>query len=626
MSSRRGTPTGSICSNSAVTGEIRLQGIPAAPGVVVGRIRILCKARMSEAVQPRRPAYGNLPRVNDNREAHGTGEGVNSALATLSDAVEATRTDIKQTMERLAQRTTTGEEAEILATHLLVLDDPEFIGHIKHEIRDNKRDPHEAVVIAAEAIARELEALEDEYLKARAQDIRDVAERVLSHLDIGPGAPCQDAATCLDFGPGTVVVAEDLGPYDIMRFPPENVIGFVTEKGSATSHSAILARGLGFPSVVGAVGITAVATGLEGKSILLDGDTGVVLLNPSPVSLESYGPRIEESAKRRSQGSLHLQSRERRVVTADGVTIEIAANVGSMQDAKLAAQVGANGIGLLRTELLFVGRDSEPTEDEQYEALANIVSIMPERRTVIRTLDAGGDKKIPYIDLSPEGNPFLGTRGIRLTLAHPAIFKRQLRAILRAACHGRVAVMFPMVATVEEVRQAKSLVREAREELRRAGFKVPDIEVGIMIEVPCAALIADILAREVDFFSIGTNDLVQYVLAVDRLNPRVSPMYQPLHPALVRLIQRTVEAAHEAGIWVGMCGEMAGDISATELLVGLGLDELSVAVSSIENIREVISKISSGSARELARRCLQCSSETEVRALLSRGGPCSSFP
>ena len=448
-----------------------------------------------------------------------------------------------------------------------------------------------------ERTAAQWDALEDEYLRARAADLRSVGRQVLARL-LGLALPGPELEA-----PG-VVIARDLTPADTVGLDPSMALGIVTAAGGPTSHAAVLARSSGIPAVVGAG--DSVLTVPEGTPIALDGSTGVVHVDPDPsvVSELTAARDARDAVVREAQASALEPAR-----TIDGVTIEVAANIGSPVDAARAVAAGADGVGLFRTEFLFMGRSAMPDEREQEAAYRETAEALGGRPLVIRTLDAGADKPIPYLDQPSEANPFLGVRGIRLGLQRPELLQAQLRAILRVAADHPLRVMFPMVATVDELREAMDL-------LRGAGERPPTLEVGVMVEVPSAALLADRLADDADFFSIGTNDLTQYTMAADRGNVRVGALADAVHPAVLRSIRMTVEAADARGRWVGVCGELAGDADATPLLLGLGVRELSMGAPSIALVKRAVRTVDLPVARALADDALACASAGEVRELL----------
>ncbi|HEX7099291.1 MAG TPA: phosphoenolpyruvate--protein phosphotransferase [Acidimicrobiia bacterium] len=561
-----------------------LKGVAASAGVAVGPIH-----RHRDELPPLpegRPA-------NTEAEIERFRRAVGAVTEHLSRLEETTRAKVGD------------DAAEIFAAHAMFLEDPAFIGPIEEEIRTRGVFAEVAVSHTAERVAGEFAEMEDEYFAARAADIRDLGNQLLRQL-LGVGQ--SDLSTLTE---PSIIVAHDLTPSDTALIPPGMALGFCTMVGSAVSHTAILARSLGIPAVVGIGEVSEV----DGTTAILDGTAGTVLLDPSEEEVAAARAEIERRERERAEAALHAREP---AATLDGHAVEVVANVGNSDEAERAAEAGAEGIGLVRTEFMFLDRPDLPGEEEQVEGYRAILSHFPTGPVVFRTLDVGGDKQLPGVEIAPELNPFLGKRGIRLTLAEQAIFRTQLRAILRAGPGRPVHVMFPMVASVSEVRAARQVLDEVVSELDREGTeRATDIEVGVMIEVPSAALMADLLADEVDFFSIGTNDLTQYTLAVDRTNPVVAPLADALHPAVLRLIRQVVEAAHERGRWVGVCGELAGDTLATPVLVGLSVDELSMSPPSVPLVKNRIRSLSRETCRELARQCLAAEDPAQVRELLA---------
>ncbi|MFO7273429.1 MAG: phosphoenolpyruvate--protein phosphotransferase [Bacillota bacterium] len=518
--------------------------------------------------------------------------------ARFQAALRQAEADLKALAERADQ-----QGREILTAHQLMLQDPDLHNLVEEAILAGAI-AEEAVQKAADQFAAALEALDDAYLRERAADVRDVGRRLVAAL--------AGRKLGIVLERPSIVVARDLAPTDTISIERSLLLGIVTEQGGPTSHTTILARSWGIPAVVAAPGVLEAAA--DGMIVALDGDRGEVVLDPGEETRARYAAamaRAREQAERdRAEASLPA-------VTPDGVRVELAANAGSPGEVAFAMEKGAEGIGLLRSEFLFMGRSSAPSEEEQYQAYAEALRNAGGRRVIIRTLDIGGDKDVPYLGLVKEENPFLGVRALRLCFRRPELFQTQLRALLRASVHGRLAIMFPMVGGLADLRRAKEALAEARRSLEAEGHRVADdYEVGIMVEIPSAALLADHLAREVDFFSIGTNDLVQYTLAVDRGNPELSALYQPYHPAVLRLIDRTVQAAHAAGKWVGVCGEMGGLPEGALLLLGLGVDELSMAPALLPRIRRLVRATPAAEARALAQKCLELGTPEEVLELV----------
>jgi phosphotransferase system enzyme I (PtsI) len=503
------------------------------------------------------------------------------------------------------------EQAAIFQAQMLMLEDPELLEAVRTAIEDRCINAESALSDAAEMYAQMLEALADEYLSARAADVRDVANRVLRIL-LGV-----DESPCAGLTVPSIILARDLTPSDTVMLDKSLVVGFCTAEGGATSHTAILARGLGLPAVVG-VG-SEVLDVQDGVTLALDGTEGVLLVDPDEETVEGY------RAQRAAMATLMAQVREHAhepAITRDGHRVHIVANIGSVEEVKTALEAGAEGVGLLRTEFLYLERNHLPDEEEQYQAYRAIVEGFGDLPVVLRTLDIGGDKELPYLDLPNEINPFLGLRAIRLSLTQPELFKPQLRAALRAGGGGNLKVMFPMVAIGAEARAARALLEECRAELLAEGYSVAgEMEIGIMVEVPAAALMADRLASEVDFFSIGTNDLAQYTLAADRTSPTVSQLADGFQPAVLRLVRDVIDAAHAQGKWVGLCGELAGEPLAIPILLGLELDEFSMNPPAIPLAKQIVRTSALDEARDIARTALELDSADEVRALVRERVP-----
>ncbi|QCK82321.1 phosphoenolpyruvate--protein phosphotransferase [Geobacillus kaustophilus NBRC 102445] len=523
-----------------------------------------------------------------------------AAVAKAKEELEA----IKQhALEKLGE-----DKAAIFAAHLLVLDDPELLNPIKEKIKTEQVNAEYALHETASFFISMFEGMDNEYMKERAADIRDVTKRVLAHL---LGVTISNPSLISE---EVVIIAEDLTPSDTAQLNRQYVKGFATDIGGRTSHSAIMARSLEIPAVVGTKAITAEVQ--NGDIVIVDGLDGQVVVNPSPELLARYE---EKRARYEEQKAEWAKLVDQPTVTADGVHVELAANIGTPDDVKGALANGAEGIGLYRTEFLYMGRSELPTEDEQFAAYKTVLEQMGGKPVVVRTLDIGGDKELPYLHLPKEMNPFLGFRAIRLCLEMQDMFRTQLRALLRASVHGNLKIMFPMIATLDEFRQAKAILLEEKEALLRQGVPVADgIEVGMMVEIPAAAVMADQFAREVDFFSIGTNDLIQYTMAADRMNERVSYLYQPYNPAILRLISYVIDAAHREGKWVGMCREMAGDPIAIPILLALGLDEFSMSATSILPARAQLKRLSKEDAVCVKETVLSLGTAEEVVSFVKR--------
>ncbi|MCA9972184.1 MAG: phosphoenolpyruvate--protein phosphotransferase, partial [Anaerolineales bacterium] len=523
----------------------------------------------------------------------------------LETAVSAAGADIAQ-IHRQAVAQIGVEEAAIFEAHLLFLRDPALLDAASAILEAEQLNAEAAWQRAVADMAAQYRALDDAYMQARAADVLDIGQRVLGHL-MAVERPS------LLFDEPAILVATDLTPSDTARLQPEQVLGICTELGGATAHSAILARALGIPAVVGVGG--GLAALQAGQMVALDGDAGRIWIDPDYETLDDLRVRQQVWSGEQLRAK---QLGQQPAVTTDGQRIEIAANIGGPHDVAVALAYGAEGVGLFRTEFLFLERAAAPDEAEQLAAYRQVAAAFGKRPLVIRTLDVGGDKPLPYFERSVEDNPFLGWRGIRFCLDRPEIFRPQLRAILRASVDEagvpyNVKLMFPMIGAVSEVRAARALLAAVQAELRAEGIPFDDqMEVGIMIEVPAAVTLADQLAGEVDFFSIGTNDLTQYVMAADRGNARVAELANALQPAVLRLIRRTVQVAHSTGIWVGLCGELASSVLAAPVLVGLGLDELSMSAPAIPAVKEAIRGLSRTEAQRVAAAVLQLDSAQAV--------------
>ncbi|TDM34420.1 phosphoenolpyruvate--protein phosphotransferase [Macrococcoides canis] len=536
----------------------------------------------------------------------------NEKVADTDAEVEKFKAAINQSKVELTQIRNNAEvalgpdKAAIFDAHLLVLEDPELINPIEDNIRNNQMNAAASLSEVSTNFITIFESMDNEYMKERAADIKDVSKRVLSHI-LGVSLP---NPTMID--EPVVIIAEDLTPSDTAQLNKKFVQGFATNIGGRTSHSAIMSRSLEIPAVVGTKNITDSVK--QGDFVIVDGITGEVIINPDEQIITGYKAR--QSAFLQEKEELKQLVNDK-TVTKEGKHVELAANIGTPNDLEGVKNNGAEGIGLYRTEFLYMGRDAMPTEDEQYEAYKKVLSEMDGKRVVVRTLDIGGDKELPYLNLPKEMNPFLGYRAIRLCLDQQDIFRTQLRALLRASSHGKLSIMFPMIATINEFREAKAILEEEKERLTADKVKVADdIELGIMVEIPSTAAMADIFAKEVDFFSIGTNDLIQYTMAADRMSERVSYLYQPYNPAILRLIKQVIDASHKEGKWTGMCGEMAGDSTAIPLLLGLGLDEFSMSATSILSARRQIKNLSQPEMAKVAEQALNCATQEEVVQLV----------
>ncbi|ATY56674.1 TPA: phosphoenolpyruvate--protein phosphotransferase [Staphylococcus argenteus] len=564
-----------------------IKGIAASDGVAIAKAYLLVEPDLT---------FDKTEKVTD----------VEGEVAKFNSAIEASKVELTK-IRNNAEVQLGADKAAIFDAHLLVLDDPELIQPIQDKIKTENANAATALTEVTTQFVTIFESMDNEYMKERAADIRDVSKRVLSHI-LGVELP---NPSMID--ESVVIVGNDLTPSDTAQLNKEFVQGFATNIGGRTSHSAIMSRSLEIPAIVGTKSITQEVK--QGDMIIVDGLNGDVIINPTEDELIAY----QDKRERYFADKKELQKlRDADTVTVDGVHAELAANIGTPNDLPGVIENGAQGIGLYRTEFLYMGRDQMPTEEEQFEAYKEVLEAMDGKHVVVRTLDIGGDKELSYLNLPEEMNPFLGYRAIRLCLAQQDIFRPQLRALLRASVYGKLNIMFPMVATINEFREAKAILLEEKENLKNEGHDVSDdIELGIMVEIPATAALADVFAKEVDFFSIGTNDLIQYTLAADRMSERVSYLYQPYNPSILRLVKQVIEASHKEGKWTGMCGEMAGDETAIPLLLGLGLDEFSMSATSILKARRQINGLSKNEMTELANRAVDCATQEEVIELVN---------
>lgn len=563
----------------------KISGIAASAGIAVARAFIL-----------------EHPNYTVNKQAVPDAE---AEIAKLESALEQAKGELRRIKERTLVEL--GEKkAEIFESHLLILEDPELISPVEDKIREENVNADYALQEVANQFIVMFEQMKSAYLQERAADMRDVTKRVLNHLlGITYVSPAE-------IDEEVIVIAQDLTPSDTAQLNRRYVKGFTTNIGGRTSHSAIMARSLEIPAVVGTK--TVLSKVKAGDLVIVDGLSGEVLINPSEAEVTEY-TRKQEAYNR--QIAEWKKLREEPTVSKDGKHVELAANIGTPNDVAGVLENGGEGVGLYRTEFLYMGRDKLPSEDNQFNAYRAVLENMNGKPVVVRTLDIGGDKELPYLELPKEMNPFLGFRAIRLCLDRQDIFRTQLRALLRASVYGELRIMFPMIATLGEFRAARDVLLEEKAKLLAEGHEVADnIQLGIMVEIPATAVLADQFAKEVDFFSIGTNDLIQYTMAADRMNEQVSYLYQPYNPAILRLIKHVIDAAHAENKWAGMCGEMAGDATAIPLLLGLGLDEFSMSATSILPARSQIAKLSAVEMNELAARALQLSTAEEVAELV----------
>jgi phosphoenolpyruvate-protein phosphotransferase (PTS system enzyme I) len=516
-------------------------------------------------------------------------------------AMETSKSELEAIRDK-ANTELGADKAAIFEAHLLVLSDPELTGPIEDKIQSEKVNAESALNETADMFITMFEQMDNEYMKERAADIRDVTKRVLAHLLnvqlVNPSMIAEEV----------IIVAEDLTPSDTAQLNRQFVKGFTTDIGGRTSHSAIMARSMEIPAVVGTK--TATEEINNGDFVIVDGIKGEVHINPTPELVEQYRKTQQEFEDQKAEWAKLVNEK---TVSADDHHVELAANIGTPNDLKGVIENGGEAVGLYRTEFLYMGRDQLPTEEEQFDAYKAVLEGMNGKPVVVRTLDIGGDKELPYLQLPKELNPFLGFRAIRLCLEEQEIFRTQLRALLRASSYGNLKIMFPMIATLDEFREAKAILEDEKQKLVSEGHTISDgIELGIMVEIPSTAVLADQFAKEVDFFSIGTNDLIQYTMAADRMNQRVSYLYQPYSPSILRLVKMVIDAAHAEGKWAGMCGEMAGDETAIPLLLGLGLDEFSMSATSILKARSQIKNLKKSDMEKLAAQVLNMQTTEQV--------------
>ncbi len=568
---------------------IILNGIGASPGIAVGKAALIRDQEIELT-------YKNIKPEEITPEI----ERFDAAILKAKEEIEVIRDHAEQNIG--------SEEAAVFTAHLMILDDPELVQGVVSKIKSELISAENAVNEVVKNYTEMLSALDDEYIKARVADIEDIGQRLLSLLT---GAE----KTNVELGKETILIAKDLSPSVTAQINTDLIIAFATQSGSRSSHTAILARCLGIPAAVG-LGEKLLEVVTKGDIIVVDGNDGVVIVNPDQMVLDDYKRKIDLEEKEKVRLS---EYKHKIATTADGLRIKIMGNIGAVNEVDAVLENGGEGSGLFRTEFLYMeNEESLPSEEQQYLSYKAVAEKMNGKEVVIRTLDIGGDKELASLNLTCEENPFLGYRAIRICLDREDIFKPQLRAILRASVFGDLKIMFPMISSLEELRSALFFLNEAKQELENEGIPFKhDIEVGIMVEVPSAALMADTLAKEVDFFSIGTNDLVQYTLAADRNNEKVSAAYNHYHPAVLKLIKLTTDAAHNNGIWVGMCGEASGDELLLPLWVSFRFDELSMSSVSILKAKEIISLWNVKEAELLSEKVLTADTATEVKQLLA---------
>lgn len=562
-----------------------IKGIAASSGIAIGKAYRLVEPDLSFQKTTVEDSEKEISRFRD-------------SLRIAKSQLEAIRDHAREALGP--------DKAEIFEAHLLILNDPEIVAPIEDKIKNEKMNAEAALQETTDMFIGIFEQMDNEYMRERAADIRDVRKRVLAGLlNVTIPNPSMISEE-------VIIVAEDLTPSDTAQLNRKFVKGFTTDIGGRTSHSAIMARSLEIPAVVGSK--TATKDIQNGDFLILDGLSGEVHINPTEELIEEYKKKQADYEAQLAEWAKLVNEPS---ISKDGVQVELVANIGTPKDVEGALHNGAEGVGLFRTEFLYMGRDELPSEEDQFAAYKAVLEGMEGRPVVVRTLDIGGDKKLSYLPLPEEMNPFLGHRAIRLCLDRTDIFRTQLRALLRASVYGKLKVMFPMIATLNEFREAKKLFLEEKDNLAKEGIPTADhIELGIMVEIPSTAVLADQFAKEVDFFSIGTNDLIQYTMAADRMNEQVSYLYQPYNPSILRLVKMVIDASHKEGKWTGMCGEMAGDETAVPLLLGLGLDEFSMSATSILKARSLIRKLSKAEMEKLAQEALQKSTVEEVIELV----------
>ena len=565
-----------------------LKGIGVSPGIVIGKVFLLDS---EDVVIPKR-------QISESQ--------VSKEIAKLEDALTQARSEILGIQKKISDEIG-AKHSDIFNAHLLILEDRALIEEIIDRLKKDKVNVEYAFSKVFKKYTQIFSKIDDEYLRERISDIADVGKRVLRHL-LG-----RQRRTLANLAIERIVVAYDISPSDTALMRKEKVIGFITEIGGRTSHTAIMARALEIPAVVGLGNIRDQIR--PDDTLVIDGSEGEVIVNPDRATIERYQQKRDKFSKF-IKGLNKLKKLPAQ--TLDGHQVELAANIELPDEISSVIAHGADGVGLYRTEFFYMNRKDLPTEGEHFQAYRRVAEEIFPHSAIIRTLDLGGDKFLSHLEIPREMNPFLGWRAIRFCLARPDIFKIQLRAILRASAYGRLKIMYPMISGLEELKAANKILQEAKEDLRQT--KVPfdeEMEIGAMIEIPSAAITCDILAKEVDFFSIGTNDLIQYCLAVDRANEKIAYLYEPTHPAILRLIKSIIDAAHNAGIWVGLCGEMGGDPVMTVLLLGLGLDEFSTSALSILEIKSVIRSVSLKEAQQIAEHALKLSSAKEIKEFVA---------
>lgn len=562
-------------------------GTAASPGIAIGPVVLIHSAEL--------------------KIIRRSSENTNRELEMLQEAIEASKLDLERIREK-ALRDMGAEKAAIFEAHLMMLEDPVMADEVKDLITSEKINAEAAYHEVSQRYVKTFEAMSNAYMKERAADVRDISIRVLRKL---LGVQTVDLAS---LEADCILVGHDFTPSDTATMNRTRVLGILTDIGGRTSHTAIMARTLGIPAVVGAKVMS--QTLKSGDLLIIDGDSGEIHVNPDAGVIARFSNEKQQQAALKDALN---QVRGKPSVTKDGRQVELAGNIGSPKDIEVLQKGDAEGVGLFRTEFIYMNRETLPSEEEQFEAYREVLSAVSPKPVVIRTLDIGGDKSLPYLNMPKEMNPFLGYRAIRICLDQVDLFKTQLRALLRASTHGNLNVMFPMISSLEELLAAKRILNETAAELRAKGVQVAEkIPVGIMIEIPSAAMMADVLAKNCDFFSIGTNDLIQYTCAVDRMNEKIHDLYNSNHPGVLRLVNKVIQDGHAAGIWVGMCGEVAGELPLVPVLLGMGLDEFSMSPNSILKVRRLIQSLTFSETKALANQVLTCSTSEEVEALTTR--------
>jgi len=565
-----------------------MKGIGVSPGISIGKAFVLKKA---EAI---------------NSGVLLTNEAEISQEITRFDRAVSQAVDDIETIKSATQPSLRDDDLAILDAQIELLTDPQLKADIIEKIVSDRKNSADALIEVIKSFVQLFEGMDDEYMRARSADIKDIGDRILSHLGATVNSSPQN------FEPNTIIIAEDISPSETITMDISHVIGFATQAGSKTSHTAIIAKSKSIPAVVGCG--DQLGTVMNDEIIILDGVSGLVYINPEQGIIDEY--MVKKEAYHQLADKLKALKNQA-AVTTDGKKITLSANIAEADDMMEVFEYGGEGVGLFRTELLFMNRDSFPTEDEQFEFYKKVALRSKGAPVIVRTIDIGGDKHLPYFDLPAELNPFLGYRAIRICLDRKELFITQLKAILRASVFGGLKIMFPMISNVQEIRAAKEILAEAKAELLNEGIAFnTDIKAGIMIEIPSAAVMADILAKEVDFFSIGTNDLCQYTLAVDRMNEKVSHLYDPFNPGVLRLISNVIEQGHKNHIHVGMCGEMASDPLATLLLLGMGLDDLSMSATAIPAIKNIIINHSITETKEIYKNVMHMDNSEDIIAYL----------